>query len=188
MCIELLHLPREEETQMQISEQTWRIINLAVPTVVAIVAIVVGARTLNSAFRRTESTIEGGFSQTHSTLGTLEENSLILALGTKGDRPNWPNFLRKAKEKAIDGGYIRIAIRGFISTGEGERKLTAEIQTQIQEIVERNPNLSFEEMSAKVIEELGIRRISALTRAGRVSLNEMIAIVAGFAERIRTKE
>lgn len=94
------------------------------------------AEALNSAFRHTESSLETGFSQT-------EENAVILALGTKGDRPNWPNFLRKSKEEALDEGYVRISAEGFISTEEGD---------------------------------------------GRIFLNQMIAIVAGFAQRIRTEE
>lgn len=139
------------------------------------------AEALNSAFRQTESSLEKGFTQT-------EQNTVILALGSKGNRPNWPNFLRKAKEEAIDKGYVRATATGFITTKRGEKRLSGYIQDQIQDIAQENPDVSFEEAAARVVERLGLRYLNELARAGKVSLNQMIAIVAGFAERIRTKE
>ncbi|HIE28791.1 TPA: hypothetical protein EYP66_16050 [Candidatus Poribacteria bacterium] len=174
---------------MQISEQTrWLVtVSLGVAAIViGIVGIVVGARTLNGAFRRAESTIESGFSQTHSTLSTVEETSVIMALGSKNDRPAWSNFLRRAKTEAIDKGYVSVAAKGFVITEIGEKRLAPYTQEQIQEVIKESPDVAFEELAARVIERLGVSRLSDLAKAHDTSLNEMIAIMAGFAEKIRT--
>ena len=185
---------------MQISEQTrWLFtVSLGVAAIViGIVGIVVGARTLNGAFRRAESTIESGFSQTvrrsrrlflaHSTLSTVEETSVIMALGSKNDRPAWSNFLRRAKTEAIDKGYVSVAAKGFVITEIGEKRLAPYTQEQIQEVIKESPDVAFEELAARVIEKLGVSRLSDLAKAHDTSLNEMIAIMVGFAEKIRTK-
>lgn len=177
---------------MQISEQTRWLVTIVITVILAVIGIgataTVGwksankiAEALNSAFRHTESSLEQGFSQT-------EQNTVILALGAKGDRPNWPNFLRKAKEEAIDRGLVKVEAVGFITTEAGEKRLSGYIQEQIQEIVKANQEVPFEEIAAIVIERLGIRYLNQLAKAGKTSLNEMIAIVSGFAERIRGKE
>ncbi|HIE30098.1 TPA: hypothetical protein EYP66_22770 [Candidatus Poribacteria bacterium] len=111
------------------------------------------AEALNSAFRQTESSLEAGFSQT-------EQNAVILALGTQGDRPNWPNFLRKATEKAIDRGFVKTTATGFVTTEAGEKRLSGYIQEQIQDIVKANPDIAFEELSARVVEKLGIKHLN----------------------------
>lgn len=191
---------------MQISEHTfWRIVNLIAAIVLAGAAIFIGAITSNSAtqtlksaldgaFRRTESTIEGGYTQTRSLMEsgfrwtelTIDESTAIVALGSKGDRPAWGNFLRKAKGEAIDRGYVSVIPKGFVTTETGEKRLAVYIQEQIHEVVEKNSDISFEEIAARVVERLGIRRLAILAKSQEVSLNEMIAIVSGFAEKIRS--
>lgn len=181
----------EEALASPISEETrwWVTLFLGITGALigigaVISGIVVGrgiAKALSSAFRHTESTIESGFSQT-------EQNSAILTLGSKGDRPNWSNFLRKAKEETIDRGFVKMTTSGFVTTEAGEGKLAADIQKEVQDLVQRNPEVTFEELAATIVEEFGIRRLSLLSKGMNLPLNEMIAIVAGFAQRIRTKE
>lgn len=145
------------------------------------------AQSLNSAFRHAESTIESGFSRTYSKLNTVEEASVIMALGSEDDRPAWSNFLRKVKTEATDKGFIKTTAKGFITTEAGEKRLSGQIQDHIRDIAKQNLNLSFQELAARVVEKLGIQHLSSRAKVEKVSLNEMIAIVAGFAERIRSK-
>lgn len=173
--------------KMQISGQTRFFVYVTLAIIGIGATLIVGwksvgkiTNSLNSAFRRTESTIESGFSQT-------EQNTTILALGSEGDRPNWGNFLEKAKQEAIDKGFVRAKAFGFVTTEAGEERLSGYVQSQIQDIVEKNADVSFKEHSARVVEKIGVKYLSELAKAGKVSVDEMTAIVAGFAQRIRTE-
>ncbi|HIE30639.1 TPA: hypothetical protein EYP66_25550 [Candidatus Poribacteria bacterium] len=113
---------------MQISEQTrwWVTVSLGVAgIVVALIIGLLGIKALNSAFRQAESTIESGFSRTELT---IDENTAIVALGSKGDRPAWANVLRKAKGEAIEKGGSLISSRSVSTLVKGQKLRWAEVR------------------------------------------------------------